>query len=69
MVTELNGERDREQINSELFDQSLVSLSHQRKKRTTVEDNVSEDGNLNFMSKYLIPSLGRDNQDKIVAQE
>ena len=46
VVTELNWDRDRQQKISELFNQSLVSSSHQSKKRTTVEDNVSEDGNL-----------------------
>ena len=34
-LTELNRVKDRQQKISELFDQSLVSLSHQSKKRTT----------------------------------
>ena len=38
VVTELNGDKDRQQKIFELFDQSLVSSSHQGKKRTTVED-------------------------------
>ena len=46
VVKELNGDTDRQQKISELFDQSLVSSSHQSKKRKTVEDNVSEDGSL-----------------------
>ena len=45
VATELNGNRDRQQKISQLFDQSLVSSSHQSKKRTTVEDNVSIGGN------------------------
>ena len=46
VVKELNGDTDRQQKISELFDQSLVSSSHQGKKRKTVEDNISEDGSL-----------------------
>ena len=38
VVTELNGDKDRQQKIFELFDQSLVSSSHQGNKRTTVED-------------------------------
>ena len=47
--TELNGNRHRQQNISELFDQGLVSSSHQsrrKKKKQRVEDNVSEDWNL-----------------------
>ena len=46
VVAELNGDRERQQKISEHFDQSRLSSSHERKKKTTVEDNVSEDGNL-----------------------
>ena len=53
VVTELNGDRDRQQKISEFFDQSLVSSSHQSKKRATVEDNVSEDGNLQFHEEII----------------
>ena len=35
VAVELNGDRDRQQKFSELFDQILVSSSHQSKKRTT----------------------------------
>ena len=41
----------------ELFDQSLVSLSHQCKKRTTVED-VSEDGNLQLHEEIIDTIIG-----------
>ena len=40
LVTELNGDRGRQQKISELFDQRLVSLSHQSTKKRRVEDNV-----------------------------
>ena len=41
VVTELNEDSDRQQKIAELFGQSLVSSSHQNKKRTTVENNIS----------------------------
>ena len=46
------GIKDRQQKILELFDQSLVSLSHQSNKRTTVED-VSEDGNLQLHEEII----------------
>ena len=58
VVTELNGDKDRQQNISESFDQSLVSWSHQSKKRTTVEDNVSEDGNLQFHEEIIDTIIG-----------
>ena len=48
-----NGDKGRQQKISELFDQRLVSLSHQSKKRTTVDDNVSEDGNLQLHEEII----------------
>ena len=42
----------------ELFDQSLVSSSHQNNKRTIVEDNVSEDGNLQLHGKIIDTVIG-----------
>ena len=58
MVTELNGNRDRQQKISEPFDQSLVSSSHQSKKRTTAEYNVSEDGNLQLHEEIIDTIIG-----------
>ena len=58
VVTELNGDKDRQENISESFDQSLVSWSHQSKKRTTVEDNVSEDGNLQFHEEIIDTIIG-----------
>ena len=40
-----------------LFDQSLVSSSHQSKKRKTVENNVSEDGNLQLHEEIIIDTI------------
>ena len=56
-VAELNGDRDRQQKIFKLFDQSLVS-SHQSKKRTTDEDNVSEDGNLQLHEEIIDTIIG-----------
>ena len=58
MVTELNGDRVRQQKNSQLFVQSVVSSSHQSKKRTTIENNVSEDGNLQPHEKIIHTIIG-----------
>ena len=58
VVTELNGDTDRQQKISELFDQSLVSSSHQSKKRTTIEDNASEDGNLQLHEEIIDTIIG-----------
>ena len=44
VVIELNEDSDRQQKISELFGQSLVSSSHQNKKKTTAENNISENG-------------------------
>ena len=52
------GDRDRQQKISELFDQSLVSSSHQSKKRTTVEDNTSDDGNLQLHEEVIDTIIG-----------
>ena len=57
-MTELNGDRDRQQKISELLDQSLVSLSHQSKKRATAEDNISEDGNLQLHEEIIDTIIG-----------
>ena len=50
-----------------IFDQSLMPSSHQSKKRTTVEDNVSEDGNLQFHEEIIDTIIGerqsRQNSD------
>ena len=62
-MTELNGDRDRQQKISELFDESLVSSSHQSKRRTTVEDNVSEDGNLQ-LHEEIIYTIIRERQSR-----
>ena len=58
VVTELNRDRDRQQKISKLFDQSLMSSSYQSKKRTTVEDNVSEDGNLQLHEEIIDTIIG-----------
>ena len=58
VVTELNGNRDRQQKISELFDQSLVSSSHQNNERATIEDNVSEDGNLQLHEEIIDTIIG-----------
>ena len=42
----------------ELFDQSLVSSSHQSNERTTVEDIVSEDGNLQLHGEMIDTIIG-----------
>ena len=64
VVTELNRDRDRQQNISELFDQILVSS---RKKRTTVEDKVSEDGNFQLHEEIIDTIIGeiqsRQNSD------
>ena len=57
-MTELNGDRVRQQKISGIFDQSLVSSSHQSKTITTVEDNVSEDGNLQIHEKIIDTIIG-----------
>ena len=59
VVTELKGEKDRQQKISELFDQSLGPSSHQNKKRTTVKDNVSEDGNLQLHQEMIDTIIGQ----------
>ena len=48
---------------SELFDQSILTSSHQ-----SVEDNVLEDGNLQ-VHEEIIDTIIEEKQDKIVAQE
>ena len=58
IVTKLNGGRDRQQKISELFDESLMSSSYQSKKRTTVEDNVSKDGNLQLHEEIIDTIIG-----------
>ena len=58
VVTELNGDKDRQQKISELFDQSLVSSSHNSKKRTTADNNVSEDGNLQLHEEIIDTTIG-----------
>ena len=58
VVTWLNGGNDWQQKISELFDESLGSSSHQSKKRTTVEDNVSEDGNLHLHEEIIDTIIG-----------
>ena len=60
-MTELNGDRVRQQKNSQLFLQSVVSSSHQRKKRATIENNVSEDGNLQLHEK-IVHTIIRETQ-------
>ena len=57
-MTELNGDRDRQQKISKLFDQSLVSSSRQSNKRTTIEDNISEDGNLQLHEEIIDTIIG-----------
>ena len=58
VVTELKGEKDRQQKISELFNQSLGPSSHQNKKITTVKDNVSEDGNLQLHQEMIDTIIG-----------
>ena len=58
VVTELNGDKDRQKKILEGFDQSLVSSSHQSNKRTTVEDNVSEDGNPQLHEEIIDTVIG-----------
>ena len=57
-MKELNGDRDRKQNVSELFNQSLVSSSHKSKKRITAEDNISEDGNLQLHGEIVHTIIG-----------
>ena len=57
-MTELNGDRYRQQKISEIFYQSLLSSLHQSKKRTAVEDNVSENGNLQLRKKITNTIIG-----------
>ena len=57
-MKELNGDRDRKQNVSELFNQSLVSSSHKSKERITAEDNISEDGNLQLHGEIVHTIIG-----------
>ena len=57
MVTELNGDKDRQQKISKIFYQRLVS-SHQSKEKTTV-DNVSEDENLQLHEEIIDIIIGK----------
>ena len=54
----VNWDRNRQQKISSLFDQSLVPSSHQSKKKTTVEDNVSEYGNLQLHEEIIDTIIG-----------